>query len=93
LAWRDLRKKLKRQFSEFLELPGDVMLDLPKIVLFGNVQLQIENHHGIIEYTANTVRIATGEGEVAIKGENLILRNLLPDELHIEGKIRSLSFD
>ncbi|MDF9409284.1 sporulation protein YqfC [Pelotomaculum isophthalicicum JI] len=93
MAWRDFKKKLKRQFSEFLELPGDVMLDLPKIVLIGNVQLQIENHHGIIEYTANTVRVAVGEGEVAIKGDNLTLRNLLPDELHIEGIIRSLSFD
>jgi len=93
MTWRDFKKKFKKQFSEFLELPGDVMLDLPKIVLFGNVQLQIENHRGIIEYTANIVRVATGEGEVVINGENLTLRNLLPDELHVEGKICSISFN
>lgn len=93
MAWRDLKKKFKRQFSDFLEIPGDVLLDLPKIVLIGNIQLQIENHHGILEYTADTVRISTGEGELSVKGENLMLRNLLPDELCIEGSIHTLSFD
>ncbi|OPY57773.1 MAG: YabP family protein [Pelotomaculum sp. PtaU1.Bin035] len=93
MSWIDLKRKFKRQLSDFLEIPGDVMLDLPKIVLVGNIQLFIENHRGIIEYTADVVRVSVGEGEVAVAGENLTLRNLLPDELHIEGKIRSLSFN
>jgi len=93
MVWRDLKKKFKRQFSEILEIPGDVLLDLPKIVLVGNIQLLIENHRGILEYTADTVRVSIGEGEVAVKGENLMLRNLLPGELYVEGKIQSLSFN
>lgn len=93
MAWRDLSKKFKRQFADIFEIPGDVLLDLPKIIIVGNMQLQIENHHGILEYTADIVRISTGEGEVAVRGENLMLRNLLPDELCIEGLIRTLSFD
>lgn len=93
MAWSDLKKRFKRQFSDFLELPGDVLLDLPRIILIGDEQMQIENHRGIIEYSTHTVRVATGEGEVSIVGENLTLSNLLPDELHLEGKIRSLSFD
>ncbi|MDD3653942.1 MAG: sporulation protein YqfC [Desulfotomaculaceae bacterium] len=93
MAWRDLGKRFKRRFADIFEIPGDILLDLPKIVIVGNVQLQIENHHGILEYTTDTVRISTGEGEVAIRGENLILRNILPDELCIEGLIRTLSFD
>lgn len=92
MAWRDLRRKVKRQFSEFLEIPGDVMLDLPKIILVGNIQLFIENHRGILEYTPEGVRVSVGEGEVAVSGENLMIRNILPDELCVEGKIRSLSF-
>lgn len=92
MAWRDLKKKVKRQFSDFLEIPGDVMLDLPKITLVGDIQLFIENHRGILEYTPEGVRVSVGEGEVAVTGENLILRNILPDELCIEGKIRTLSF-
>ncbi|TEB15376.1 YabP family protein [Pelotomaculum sp. FP] len=92
MGWRDFQRKVKRQFSEAMELPGDVVLDLPKIIMVGNIQLFIENHRGIIEYTTEGVRVSVGEGEVAVVGENLMLRNILPDELCVEGKIRSLSF-
>ncbi len=92
MAWKDLKGRVKKQFSELLEIPGDVMLDLPKIVLIGNIQLFIENHRGIIEYTPEVVRISVQEGELAVSGENLMLRNILPDELCVEGKIKSLSF-
>lgn len=92
MTLRDFQKKIKRQFSELLEIPGDVALDLPKITLVGNMQLFIENHRGIIEYTPDRVRISVGDGEVALTGEDLTLRNILPDELFIEGKIRTLSF-
>lgn len=93
MAWQDLKRKVKRQFSEFLEIPGDVILDLPKIVLVGNIQLFIENHRGIIEYSPELVRVSTGEGEVIVTGEQMVLRNILPDELLVEGKIKSLSFN
>ncbi|MDD4238114.1 MAG: sporulation protein YqfC [Desulfotomaculaceae bacterium] len=92
MGWRDFQRKVKRQFSEAMELPGDVVLDLPKIIMVGNIQLFIENHRGIIEYTPEGVRVSVGEGEVVVSGENLMLRNILPDELCVEGKIRSLSF-
>jgi len=92
MGWHDFKRKVKRQFSEALELPGDVVLDLPKIIMIGNIQLFIENHRGIIEYTPEGVRVSVGEGEVTVNGENLMLRNILPDELCVEGKIRSLSF-
>lgn len=92
MGWRDFQRKVKRQFSEAMELPGDVVLDLPKIIMVGNIQLFIENHRGIIEYTPEGVRVSVGEGEVMISGENLMLRNILPDELCVEGNIRSLNF-
>ncbi|NPV72822.1 MAG: sporulation protein YqfC [Pelotomaculum sp.] len=92
MAWRDFKKKVKRQFSDFLEIPGDVVLDMPRITLVGNIQLLVENHRGIIEYTPEGVRIGVGEGELAVTGENLALRNIIPDELCIEGVIRTLSF-
>lgn len=92
MVWRDLGKKVKKQLSELLEIPGDVMLDLPKITLFGNIQLFIENHRGIIEYSSEVVRVSVGDGEVAVTGDHLVIRNILPDELLVEGKIRTLSF-
>lgn len=92
MGWRDVRKKLRRTMADILEIPGEIALDLPKIILVGNVQVIIENHRGIVEYTTNSVRVVVPAGEVAVLGRELVLRNILPDELCIEGEIESVRF-
>lgn len=92
MSWRNVRKKMRRTMADVLEIPGEIALDLPKIILVGNVQVVIENHRGIVEYTTESVRVVVPAGEVAVRGRELILRNILPDELCIEGEIESLSF-
>lgn len=92
MAWRDLKNKLRRQFSDYLELPGDIALDLPKIVLVGNIQVFIENHRGIQEYNPQLIRVVVNDKVVEVTGENLILRNILPDEICVEGRILAVSF-
>ncbi|MTI81477.1 MAG: sporulation protein YqfC [Firmicutes bacterium] len=93
MAWRDLKNRIKRQVSDFLEIPSDVMLDLPKTVLVGNLQVFIENHRGIVEYTSESVRVIVGDGEIGVVGENLSLRNITSDEIIVEGKIKGLSIN
>ncbi|ABO50996.1 protein of unknown function DUF1429 [Desulforamulus reducens MI-1] len=92
MSLRDFQRKFKKQISDFFEIPSDIMFDLPKIVLVGNLQVFIENHRGIVEYTTEKVRIKVGEGEVGISGANLLLRNIKTDEICVEGQIKSLTF-
>ncbi|MHB8158555.1 MAG: sporulation protein YqfC [Desulfocucumaceae bacterium] len=92
MSWRDFKKRLKRQMSDVLEIPSDIMLDLPKMVMVGDIQLFIENHRGIIEYSRESIRINVGDYEVAVVGEDLLLRNILPDEICLEGRIKSVNF-
>ncbi|AGL00852.1 sporulation protein YqfC [Desulfoscipio gibsoniae] len=92
MAWRDLKNKVKRQFSDVLDLPGDIMLDLPKIVLVGNLQVFIENHRGIQEYNPRLVRVVVNDKVIEVTGENLTLRNIMPDEICVEGQITGLIF-
>lgn len=76
--------------SETLELPGDIMLNLPKIILIGSVKVFVENHQGILEYTTLCVRIRTTAGELTINGDKLMLRNIAPEEICIEGEIKNI---
>jgi sporulation protein YqfC len=69
MALHDLKKKVKKQVSDFLEMPGDIMMDLPKITMVGDIKLYIENHRGIIEYSSAGVRVSVMEGEVSIAGK------------------------
>lgn len=85
------KKRLQQQFANFLDIPKEVILDLPKITMLGNVQVVIENHKGITEYTSMVVRVNTSMGEYSITGEGLSLRSILPEEIAIEGKIEAVS--
>lgn len=91
MAW-DRWQSIKKHMVEWMELPGDVLMDLPRIVAVGNLQVSVENHRGIVEYTGDRVRISTGSGQVIITGSDLLLRNILPDEICVEGNIKSIEY-
>ncbi|MFZ5946039.1 MAG: sporulation protein YqfC [Bacillota bacterium] len=86
------KNNLKQKFSNVLDIPKDVMLDLPKMTVIGDIQLYLENHRGIIEYTSNLVRLSTSLGELIIKGEGLILRNISIEEIYIDGRITEIGY-
>lgn len=86
------RRNIKNRFSSILDMPKDVMLDLPKLTVIGDIQIYIENHRGVIEYTNELVRLSTSLGQLIIKGENLALRNISVEEIYIDGKIQEVGF-
>ncbi|ACX51303.1 sporulation protein YqfC [Ammonifex degensii KC4] len=92
MGWREAQERIRRKLASALDLPGEVILNLPKIVLIGNFQVLIENHRGILAYNSETVRVLVETGEVAVRGQDLVLRRILPEELLIEGRIQGIDF-
>ncbi|MGO1368132.1 sporulation protein YqfC [Senegalia sp. (in: firmicutes)] len=83
---------LKTNIAEALELPKEIILDLPKITLVGNIQLYIENHKGIIEYTKDSIRINSKAGVIKIVGKNMLIKNIVSEEVIIKGEIINVEF-
>jgi sporulation protein YqfC len=86
------KQKFKAKIADLLELPSDVLLDLPRLVLMGNQRLFLENHRGIIEYTNEVVRIDTPVGEVKATGKNLNLLLITKEEIMLEGELSKLEW-
>jgi len=87
------KNRLMHEFANILEIPEDIFLNMPKITFIGSIQVYIENHRGVIEYTSEKLRVAVTGGEIEILGEDLVLKNILPDELLLEGKIKSMELN
>lgn len=83
---------IKSTISDILELPKDIVLDLPKITLVGNLQLYIENHKGIIEYSKQRIRINTNIGILRIIGKDLTIRTIVTEEVIVVGEIEIVEF-
>jgi sporulation protein YqfC len=81
---------IKTNLSEALELPIDITLDLPKIIIVGNKEISIFNHKGIIEYTSLMIRINSRIGIIKVIGEDLEIKNILTEEILIVGNIENV---
>lgn len=83
---------LKAAISEAFELPSEITLNLPKIILVGHSRMLIENHKGVIEYTSQKIRLNSGIGVIRIEGTDLILNNIAADDIIVTGKIKTVNF-
>jgi len=70
-----------------MELPADVMMDLPRITMIGQIHIYIENHRGLLTFTDKELRLLLKQGQLLIKGESFVIKTILPEEILLEGKI------
>lgn len=93
---RDKEKKndqdvsLKEKLTEALELPKEVVLNVPKITMVGSTNLVIENYKGVIEYDSSRIRINTGVGMLKMSGMKLVIKEITSEIIVIAGKITSV---
>ncbi|SDF06139.1 sporulation protein YqfC [Sporomusa acidovorans] len=87
------RKGNLQSLAGLLDIPQDIVMDLPRITMLGNKQLLVENHKGIIEYTPSLVRIKLSQGELMIYGEALTLGNLQSEQILVEGVVQEVKYD
>ena len=86
------RKKWRENVADFFELPKDLLFNLPRLTLIGNIQLYLENYGGIIEYSEELLRLKIRGGEIVIRGKNLSIKNFFGEEIFIEGVIKSIEY-
>ena len=82
-----------QRLARMLDIPQDIVMDLPRITMLGNKQVLIENHKGIIEYTSSSVRIKINKGQLLINGSNLILGNLQIEQILVEGIVEEIKYE
>ncbi|NLB82190.1 MAG: sporulation protein YqfC [Clostridiaceae bacterium] len=87
-----MRKTKREKLAELFEMPKEVVLDTPKVTIYNNNQLCIENHGGIIEYTDEHISLKTIEKTISINGKNLELRVITDIDVQIEGEISKIEW-
>jgi sporulation protein YqfC len=86
------RKRVREKITELLELPKEIVLNIPRITMIGSSDMIVENYKGIIEYENERIRLNTGSGPIAVKGSKLEIREITSEDIIISGDIRSLEF-
>lgn len=85
--------KTRENIADSLELPRDVVLNIPKIILLGDNEITIENHKGIIIFQENQVKINSKVGPISIFGSGFEILFLGGSTITIGGKILSVVYE
>jgi len=86
------QRGLRERLINLLELPGDAVLDVPRTILIGSMELVVENHRGLLEYRPDRVVLRLPDGKMAIDGEDLRIGFLSPDQVVLLGRIDGLRY-
>ncbi len=89
---RRISRKLHKWTANLLDLPQDVTFDLPRLTMIGNVQLYIENHRGVLHFAPDLLKLKLAKGELEVRGSDLVIRAILPEEVFIEGRISDVKY-
>lgn len=85
-------QQMKNWLTKQTDLPADILMDLPRITLVGQVHIYIENHRGLLAFTDKEVRILLKHGQLLIKGDSFVIKTIFPEELLLEGTINQVLF-
>ena len=83
---------LKNHMAEAANMPKDVVLGVPIVTLTGQIEVDVENYRGIIEYTDVLIRIKTKNGQIKITGKNLQIAYYTNDEMKITGRVEAVEY-
>ncbi len=74
-----------------MEIPQEVVLDVPLISMIGKTEVSIENYKNILEFNNDLIRINTSDGVVKIFGKKLVIKHITRDIVNVKGVIEGLT--
>jgi len=89
---KKLRQRLKNVFIKYMALPSDIMLELPRITVIGDIHVYVENHQGLEVFTENELKLKAPKGYILITGTSFVLKMMYPAEILLEGTISDVKF-
>ncbi|GAA0181935.1 sporulation protein YqfC [Clostridium sediminicola] len=85
--------KTREVFAERLDLPKDIVMNLPKISVIGDKEITIENHKGIVVFDENEIKVNSSIGLILIKGRELEILFMENKTLTLKGKFCSIIYE
>jgi sporulation protein YqfC len=81
-----------RRALQWLDLPPDALLDIPRLETVGHLQLRLSNHRGLMRYEPGLVVIRLPQGRLEVRGQDFVVGAIDREEILVTGIIRAIQF-
>jgi sporulation protein YqfC len=78
------------RIADALELPKDILLNLSKVIVYGNRVVLVENFTSLCDYNSEYLILKLDKGQIKINGKNLVIKELSQKEINIYGEFFSI---
>lgn len=85
--------KSKQVLIEKLDLPRDVVLGVPKIIVIGRDEITIENHKGILIFDESHIKVNTNSSPITIRGNKFEILYIAASTITISGRFNSIEYE
>lgn len=75
-----------------IELPKDIVLGIPYMTMYGDLELIIENHRGIRCFNDELVEVFAKSNIISVKGRSMTVSEYTRDSIVIQGHIHQITF-
>ncbi|WP_291560472.1 MULTISPECIES: sporulation protein YqfC [unclassified Clostridium] len=75
-----------------LDIPREVIMDIPKITVVSNNEITIENHKGIILFEKEMVKVKSSIAVITILGGNFEIIFVGGSTIVLTGKFKSIEY-
>lgn len=80
------------KIADALDLPLDVLRDIPRIEIIGSSRVNVENFRGILDYGENSIKINSNTGIIKIDGDGLLIESISDEGVFVQGRILRVEF-
>ncbi len=82
----------KDKFINMLDIPEEVVFNVPVVTVISNNEVSVENYKGIIEYGDEKIRVNSSIGQIKIEGKKLSLKQIAVEKIIISGSIYTIEY-
>ncbi len=86
------RRNIPKKIVKTLDIPEDIVFDIPRILMLSNTEIRIENYKSILEYESEKITLSSKDLIIELKGCGLNISIITDDEISICGNILAVNF-
>ena len=85
--------KGREMLVDKFDLPAEIVMDIPKIIITGNKEITIENHKGISNFEKNLIKVNSKVGNINIEGSDFEILYIGGSTISITGKFKTIIYE
>lgn len=85
--------KVKEEVADKLDLPREIVLDIPKLTIIGNKEITIENHKGILAFQESLIKVNSSLGVIELQGKDFEITFIGGNTLCLRGSFSNIVYE